>query len=577
MVRIFMRKTAGRSNFTSTSQFYPPWFVACGCALAAWVPVAVAQTPVTLEDVLRANERSIRDAQQRKVPEADVFLQDKTTQPEKTKSKDADAETCRPVLQYELVGLPASMSAPPNDLLQRYTGPCVGALQLNDFLSELNAWFQAQGWITTRAYIEAQKILTERLQIRVVPGRIERITLNGNPSDTRIASAFPVQTQGLLNLRDLEQGLENINRIPSQQGTFKLYPGQEPGTSEIRVEVKDSPGFRVSEMIDNSGSASLGYWKSTTELAWDNPFQRNDQMAIGWLQNLDRGDLNARFQGVTFNYLLPVGYHLWTASASWIDTQFTLPGINTSYLLQTQAQKMGMGYEYLYARDQQSKQSLVAGIDVSRQKTQVQDIEIKSQTRRLTVAHVGLKGKHYNGNQVYDWSLRAEQGLKAVNAQLSLPDGTDPQYRLLKIKMGATWPMPQDRGLLRSALTLQAAPHNTPTLAQIQIGGRYDVRGFQQNSLLAPSGWHVRNEYESASWQDGAWRVNAFVGLDAGRVQRMPNRQTSQQHLVGATLGLRGEYKSAKAELAYARAMSRPTEFSNESKSHWYAQLSLSF
>ena len=575
MMRLFKLKSACRSD--SISPFCPPWLLACGCVLGAWVPAAAAQTPVTVEDVLRANERSIRDAQQRKVPEADVFLQDKTTLPELPRPKDSGVEKCLPVLQYELEGLPASMSVPPKELLERYTGHCVDAQQLNDFLGELNAWFQAQGWITTRAYFEAQKILTERLQIRVVPGRIERMTLNGNASDPRIASAFPIQKQGLLNLRDLEQGLENINRLPSQQGTFKLYPGQEPGTSEIRVEVKDSHPFRLSEMIDNSGSASLGHWKSTTELAWDNPFQRNDQMAIGLLRNFDRGDLNALFQGVTFNYLLPVGYHLWTTSASWIDTQFTLPGINTTYPLQTKAQKIGMGYEYLYTRDQQSKQSLLLGVDVSRQKTQVQDIEIKSQTRRLTVAYVGLKGKHYNGNQVYDWSLRAEQGLKGVNAHLSLPDGTDPQYRLLKIKMGATWPMPQDRGLIRSALTVQAAPHDTPTLAQMQMGGRYDVRGFQQNSLLAPSGWHVRNEYESASWQDGAWRVNAFVGLDAGRVQRMPNRQTSQQHLVGATLGLRGEYKSAKAELAYARAMSRPTEFSNESKSHWYAQLSLSF
>lgn len=541
------------------------------------MPAAVAQAPLTVEDVFRANERNIRDAQQRKVPEADVFLQDQHTVPHSKPRVAGDTETCFPVSQYELEGLPTQMEAPPAWLLDRYTVPCVGAQQLNDLLGELNTWYQSQGWITTRVYIEAQKKLTEQLQIRVVPGRIEKITINGDDQDPRIANAFPRRAQGLLNLRDLEQGLENINRLPSQQGTFKLYPGQEPGTSEIRVQVKDSHPFRLSEMIDNSGSASLGHWKSTTELAWDNPFQRNDQMAIGWLQNLDRGDLNARFQGVTFNYLLPVGYHLWTTSASWIDTQFTLPGINTTYPLQTQAQKIGMGYEYLYTRDQQSKQSLLLGVDVSRQKTQVQDIEIKSQTRRITAAYVGLKGKHYKGNQVYDWSLRAEQGLKAVNAQLSLPDGTDPQYRLLKIKMGATWPMPQDRGLLRSALTLQAAPHNTPTLAQIQIGGRYDVRGFQQNSLLAPSGWHVRNEYESASWQDGAWRVNAFVGLDAGRVQRMPNRQTSQQHLVGATLGLRGEYKSAKAELAYARAMSRPTEFSNESKSHWYAQLSLSF
>jgi hemolysin activation/secretion protein len=361
--------------------------VASVCLLGAWLPHAVAQTPVTVEDVLRANERNIRDAQQRKVPEADVFLQDKISPPEKSEPRALDTEGCLPVVQYELAGLASSMPAPPQELLARYTGPCIGAQQLNDLLGELNAWFQAQGLITTRAYIEAQKKPTERLQVRVIPGRIEKITINGSDQDPRIAYAFPALTQGLLNLRDLEQGLENINRLPSQQGTFKLYPGQEPGSSEVRVDIQDSPRARLSQMIDNSGTPSLGKWKSTTELAFDNLAVRNDQLAIGLLKNLDNGDLDALFQGVTFNYLLPVGYHLWSTSVSWIDTQFTLPGINTTYPLQTQAQKVGVGYEYLYSRDQQSKQSLLLGVDVSRQKTEVQNIEIQSQTRRLTVAY----------------------------------------------------------------------------------------------------------------------------------------------------------------------------------------------
>jgi hypothetical protein len=91
----------------------PYCFVASVCLLGAWLPHAVAQTPVTVEDVLRANERNIRDAQQRKVPEADVFLQDKISPPEKSEPRALDTEGCLPVVQYELAGLASSMPAPP--------------------------------------------------------------------------------------------------------------------------------------------------------------------------------------------------------------------------------------------------------------------------------------------------------------------------------------------------------------------------------------------------------------------------------------------------------------------------------
>jgi hemolysin activation/secretion protein len=571
--RLWRHTPSQRQQRTSTGvRFSFPLSIVIGLCLTLGQPSALAQSAI--ENALRAQERAVRDAQQRQQPAADVFTKDEAPSGE-VPSTQAD-EKCFGNMRIELVGHAASMGPEPQAIVQAYQATCLSAPRVNALLGELNRWYQRAGWITTRVYVSEQKLTSGDLQLRVVPGRIEQYQINQSETDARIQSAFPSH-DGLLNLRDLEQGLENINRLPSQQGKFKLYPGKETGSSQVMVNVDDKRRVRLSEMVDNSGTAALGKWKSTTEIALDNLSQNNDQLALGYIQNLDKGSLDALFQGGTVNYLIPYGYHLFSASASLMDSRFTLPGINQSYELQTRSAKLGVGYEYLFHRNQQSKQSLIAGLDISRQQTHVVDIEVESQTRRLSVAYLGAKGKHYQGNNVYEWLFRLEQGLSVFNAQQTIPDGSNPQYRLAKLRLNGSWPVQDGKAIVRSAFQMQIAPSNIPTLAQMYVGGRYDVRGFKENTLYAPSAWHMRNEYETESKRYGDVAVNFYAGLDAGRVQKTSARPLSQQHLIGAALGVRTDIHGFKLDLAYTRALSRPYEFASEAKGHWFALLSKTF
>ncbi len=541
--------------------------LACGASLGAGAQPA----PADLEAVQRTQQRNIREAQDRPLPQADVFVQPPPQGP-RPESLPAHAGPCLPVALLELQGhAPALGPAPP--LPQ--APACMDERALNALLGSLNAHYQQAGWITTRVYVDPQSAGDGVLRLRVIPGRIEDTVLAGGLPDARLPSAFPERPDRLLNLRDLEQGLENINRLPSQQGQFTLLPGAESGSSRVEIGLQQSRRVRLTEMVDNSGTAALGRWKSTTELAVDNPSGHNDQLALGLITNLDQGELDARFRGLTLNYFIPNGYHLLSVSGSAIRTAFTLPGINASYPLHTRADKLGVGYDYLFARDQISKHSVTTGLDITRQHTTIADVEVPSQERRLTVLHLGYKGKLLWGRQSHEWALRLERGLQAFNAQTQLSDGSNPQYHLLRLRLASTWPLPDNRGLLRTLVQAQAAPANTPTLAQIYVGGRYDVRGYQQNSLYAPSGAFVRSEYESPAFNWGASRWHAYLGVDAGRVQTLPNRPLSQQHLSGGALGLRGEMGPLRIDLARVRALSRPLEFSHEARERWYVLLSL--
>jgi len=534
---------------------------------------ALAQT-TPVETLIRQHERAVQDVTRRESLGVDS-LSPETDAGQTTPRTKPQAGACRVIQTIRLDGHPDAMGAQPQALFSAYLGQCLVAEEINALLGDLNSWYQRKGWTTTRVYAAEQDINGGELVLRVVAGRIEGYRYIDKEADERLAYAFPQEPAGYLNLRDLEQGLENLNRVPSQEAKFQLYPGKEPGTSVVVVEMTEKPRTRWTEMVDNSGNASMGHWRSNTEFAIDNLLGRNDQLAIGYNRNLDGGTLGSTFEGLTANYNLSSGNHLWGTSLALFRTDFTLPGINQNYLLQTRSKKMGVSYEYLLTRDQSSKFSFIAGLDFTHQRSYTQDINIDSQYRRLAVAYAGIKGKQYFGNNILDWQLRADQGTGLIDAMSRIPGGTDPRYWAHKAQANLTVPLPENKGIWRTSLQAQDSQDNTPTLGQMYVGSRYNVRGYQDNSLYGATGAWLRNDLESSPVRVDQVNLTPYVGYDAGHIKSNAQQQVSQHHVTGMAVGMRMDWGKVKADLAYTRALSRPEEFVNESRSRWLAHLSI--
>lgn len=534
---------------------------------------ALAQT-TPVETLIRQHERAVQDVTRRESLGVDS-LSPETDAGQTTPRTKPQAGACRVIQTIRLDGHPDAMGAQPQALFRAYLGQCLVAEEINALLGDLNSWYQRKGWTTTRVYAAEQDINGGELVLRVVAGRIEGYRYIDKEADERLAYAFPQEPAGYLNLRDLEQGLENLNRVPSQEAKFQLYPGKEPGTSVVVVEMTEKPRTRWTEMVDNSGNASMGHWRSNTEFAIDNLLGRNDQLAIGYNRNLDGGTLGSTFEGLTANYNLSSGNHLWGTSLALFRTDFTLPGINQNYLLQTRSKKMGVSYEYLLTRDQSSKFSFIAGLDFTHQRSYTQDINIDSQYRRLAVAYAGIKGKQYFGNNILDWQLRADQGTGLIDAMSRIPGGTDPRYWAHKAQANLTVPLPKNKGIWRTSFQAQDSQDNTPTLGQMYVGSRYNVRGYQDHSLYGATGAWLRNDLESSPVRVDQVNLTPYVGYDAGHIKSNAQQQVSQHHVTGMAVGMRMDWGKVKADLAYTRALSRPEEFVNESRSRWLAHLSI--
>jgi hemolysin activation/secretion protein len=106
-----------------------------------------------------------------------------------------------------------------------FIGRCLSMNHINEVVRTTTNLYIKRGYVTTRAFVPAQDLATRRLEIRVVEGEVESIRLNDDsPADRRrIAMTFPSGIVGKsLNLRDIEQGMDQLNRLPSGNAQLRL-------------------------------------------------------------------------------------------------------------------------------------------------------------------------------------------------------------------------------------------------------------------------------------------------------------------------------------------------------------------
>ncbi|WP_049611722.1 ShlB/FhaC/HecB family hemolysin secretion/activation protein, partial [Yersinia massiliensis] len=93
-------------------------------------------------------------------------------------------------------------------------------------------------------------------------------------------TAFPARAGHLLDLRDIEQGLENLQRIPTVQASMELIPGDAPGETDIALSWKQSKMWRLAASLDDSGTSSTGRYQGGATLFLDNPLSLSDQFYV---------------------------------------------------------------------------------------------------------------------------------------------------------------------------------------------------------------------------------------------------------------------------------------------------------
>lgn len=194
----------------------------------------------------------------------------------------------------------------------------------------------------------------------------------------------------------------------------------------------------------------------------------------------------------------------------------------------------------------------------------IDDTEVEVQRRRMAGWEVGLAHHEYLGAAVVDLNLAYRQGTGALGAlpapEEAFGEGTS-RPRLLTAGAAVNAPFSLNGQPLRYGGVWRAQWNDTPLVPQdrFAIGGRYTVRGFDgENILAAERGWLVRNDLGLALAPSGQ---ELYLGLDYGEVGGPSAASLAGRRLAGAVLGLRGGYKGFYYDVFAGKPVYKPKRF----------------
>jgi hemolysin activation/secretion protein len=449
-------------------------------------------------------------------------------------------------------------------------GRCLGVNGINLVMKRVQNALIAEGFVTTRVLAEAQDLNTGTLALTLMPGRIRAIQFApGSGSRARMGNAMPARAGDVLNLRDLEQGLENFKRLPSADADMQIAPGAQPGESDIVVRWQQARPWRLNLAVDDSGSKATGKYLGGVTLAVDHLLQLNDLFYLSANHDLNDGSAgNKGTHGYTAHYSLPYGYWLLGLTASEYTYHQTVAGINQAYVYSGESQTGEIKLSRLVYRDAVRKTTVSLRGWTRASKNFIDDTEIAIQRRRTAGWEAGLGYREFIGAATLDMNVAYRRGTGAIDA-LAAPEEAagDGTSRLKLISADAQLALPFALGgqSLRYNATWRAQWNRTPLVPQDRfgIGGRYSVRGFDGETLLsAERGWLIRNELGLLLDASGQM---AYAGLDHGEVGGSAVALLAGRRLTGAVLGLRGGYKTLNYDIFVGQPVKKPQGFKTAS------------
>lgn len=468
------------------------------------------------------------------------------------------------------------------NLKKKYVGKRGGKNVIN-FVKELENLYLEKGYITTRVKIDIENSNFEagKIQCIVIEGYIENIVMNGESNNSKIFASFPTKEKEVLNIKDLDQGIDNLNSISVNNAKLDILAGENLGGSIIDIKNETSKKISAAVNYNNLGQKSTGEERIKLALTIEDFLGINDSFTGSYQRKLGRNKKYNDNENFSFYYRIPFKYWEFSIIKDQSEYKNTITGLGQSYKSTGISKNMNYSLRRVIHRNEVGKTTLGLTLTNKETKNYIDDEKLILSSRKLSVLKLDIGHQRRLFNGMFFGEIAYYEGLKRFGAERDdweYKDSTSPKAQFQKYTMDINWYKPfkinNQNFSYRFSFSGQYSDDILYSSEKMSIGDDTTVRGFKENSIMGDKGIYIRNEL--------AYNYNflePFIAYDIGRVKDVTKDEYYEKYgteLSGASIGVRVYFKYFTASITYSKPLTAP-RYIDKNKQEIYITLSYLF
>ena len=473
------------------------------------------------------------------------------------------------------------------NILGKYLDRDLGSTDITNLITDLTNRLIEKGYITSVASIsENNDLSTKTLNLKIIPGKIEKIILNEDDSLDKLKKYFLVSTkeEKVLNVRDLDTTTENFNYLEANNMTMEIIPSEIPNHSIIKLKNEMKEKFTVSVLTNNYGEdRQNAIWRGGVSINIDSPLGIGDRVYFSYMtvhkkkadrswkrttESLKPGEIlpigpkgydpakdtlpyKRELDLYNFRYTMKFRDYTLSLGSSRSENISSFYTTTTIYDMETISNTFSVNLDKILLRDQKNKLSF--GIGLKRKHNQSYIEEALLSDRVLTIGDISLNGTTTFYGGLLGASLGYERGIRALGAS------STPKAEFMKYTLNTNYYKPLTQKLIYRFNT--NITHSNDVLygsEKHSMGGVGSVGGYHRTgNIQGDKAIEIENELSYRVLNsEKIGKLSPYLSYSYGKVRNNKNSSVYRKgYMSGALLGLRYNMKYLDLDVAYAKPL----------------------
>ena len=454
-----------------------------------------------------------KNEEEKRLKEEDTIkkerLRKKKEEPEKDKEKpviSSKSADCFPIKEIKLIGANLMPKKKQNEILNSFTSKCFEPKTLTDLVSVLTNYYHSKGYAAAHPNIPKQNIQSGVLEIEMFEGKIEKVVIGEDRfvDKMQALTAFGAIKGDILQIDDINQGLYQINRLPSNNATMKIEPSDNFGEAVVLI-ANDNKKFpaRANISYDNLGNDFTGIRRTNFSGSLDNMLFLNDSINLNYSTNLNDDSQTKDIKSFTSGISVPFGHNTFSYDYSRTEFRGTNQGINGPLRLSGYSDRNNLTIDRVLLNKGNFRLGANTSLTTKESASYLNQEKIDVTERKLTIGNLGISISNYFNNGVNLYLKPSySKGLKILNGKKDernlTTDIPRAQFEVFKLyaSLSKKFNIPKLNApiLLSTEMDSQFAKDTVYGSEQFAVGGYYSVRGFRENYITGDNGYYFRNK-----------------------------------------------------------------------------------